>query len=277
MAAQYTKKDDALIVKPDVVSVGINEARDFLANLKIHSGRYAFLIFDFSEVTEITGSALRTLTFSVSIAAEMNAKVVIVGSSIIKQCIYDCNLDRIFSYYSSVEYVFENNSPTSILRQTLAASLAEAIETTFTTITGSDAQALPADSNVQHYNNSFEIGAIIGVNDRSFKGSLILGFSTKTYLSLMSKMFGTTYSEITTEISDGPAEILNMIFGNLKIDLNNKGFSLTQAIPTTIMGSNLHIVPSKSKSSPIVLLYDTKFGSFYAEMSTNYGSLKVAA
>ena len=271
------KKNDALVIKAGSPSVGVNEAREYLSEIKNYTKRYAFLIFDFSDVTEITPAALRSLTFAISITSQINAKVAMVGSSVISQCISGCNLEKVFPYYSSVEQIFENNPQTSNLQNTLKDELDDAIKTTFQTITGSEAHALPFDSSAQNYSNNFEIGAIIGISDTSFKGSLILGFSVKSYLNLMSKMFGATYSEITSEISDGPAEVLNMIYGHLKIALNNNGFSVSPAIPITIMGSNLRIVPSEKKSSPVVLFYESEFGTFYVELNMNYQSMTAAA
>lgn len=277
MNAKFIKKDDALVIKAGPSSVGLNEAREYLSEIKNYTKRYSYLIFDFSDITEIAPAALRSLTFALSITNQINAKVAMVGSSVVSQCITSCNLEKIFPYYSSVDQIFENNPQTSVLQNTLKDELDDAIKTTFQTITGSEAHALPFDSNAQNYSNNFEIGAIIGISDTSFKGSLILGFSVKSYLSLMSKMFGTSYSEITSEISDGPAEVLNMIYGHLKIALNNSGFSVSPAIPITIMGSNLRIVPCEKKSSPIVLLYESEFGTFYVELNMNYQTMKAVA
>lgn len=277
MNAKIIKKDDALIIKAESATVEVNEAREYLSEIKNYPDRYGFLIFDFSDVTEITPSALRSLTFAISITSQINAKVAMVGSSVVSQCISSCNLEKVFPYYSSINQIFEKNPQTSILQNTLKDELDDAIKTTFQTITGSEAHALPIDSNTQNYSNNFEIGAIIGISDTSFKGSLILGFSVKSYLNLMSKMFGATYKEITSEISDGPAEVLNMIYGHLKIALNNNGFSVSPAIPITIMGSNLRIVPSEKRSFPVVLLYESEFGTFYVELNMNYQSTKAAA
>lgn len=277
MSAKLIKRDDALVIKAESSSVGVNEAREYLSDIKNYPKRYGYLIFDFSDVTEITSAALRNLTFALSITNQLNAKVAIVGSAVVSQCISDCHLEKVFPYYSSVNQIFEKNPQTSILQNTLKDELDDAIKTTFQTITGSEAHAMPFDSNAQNYSNNFEIGAIIGISDTSFKGSLILGFSVKSYLNLMSKMFGATYSEVTSEISDGPAEVLNMIYGHLKIALNNNGFSVSPAIPITIMGSNLRIVPCEKKSSPIVLLYESEFGTFYVELNMNYQSMKAVA
>lgn len=279
MSTKWVKKDNALIVKADGHSVGIQEAREYLSEIKDSPHHYGFLIFDFSDVTEITSAALRNLTFAASSANQMNAKVAVVGAALINKCIADCGLEKLFPYYSSIDQAFQTSSSSDSLRRDLIESLEDAVKTTFQNIASSQAEILPIDFEKQDHSQDFEIGAVVGIIDRSLKGSLIIGFSIKTFLSLMSKMFGESYTSVTDDISDGPAEVLNMILGHLKIALNDKGFGITQAIPTTVKSSNLRIVPnaSKKESSSIILLFQSEFGNFYVEFNTNFQSLKAAA
>ena len=199
MTTKWEQKDDALIVKAEEYSIGINEARKYLAEIKNQTERYTFLIFDFSNVTEITPTALRSLTFAISIASQLNAKVSMVGPSVVKECITSCNLDKVFPYFSSIDQVLSSASPATLLNQTLKDELDDTIKTTFQNITGTEVLSLPFDTKSQNHSNNFEIGAIIGIIDKSFKGTLILGFSVSSYLKLMSKMFGNTYNEITVK------------------------------------------------------------------------------
>lgn len=279
MAAKMINKNDALIITPDLPSVGIQEAREYLATLKAYSQPYKFLIFNFSEVTEISAPALRALSFSAGLSVQIGAKISIVGTPKIKQSIADCGLEKLFPFFNSIDEIFQVGSQPSLLRNDLSAALEDAVKNTILTITGHEAhQVFPTDSKNQDYSQNFQIGAIVGIIGKSFKGSMILGFSEKTFLNLISKMFEVTYPEVTDEICDGPAEILNMIFGNLKIALNEKSFGISTAIPTTIRGSNLRIVPSSAIESPaIVLVFETEFGTFYVEMSSNSQSLAAAA
>ena len=279
MNSKLEEKDGTLIIKPEGHFVGTQEARQYLATIKAYSQPYKILIFDFSEVKEITDAALRSLCFSAGLAKQLNAMIAVVGAANIKKSIVDCGLENIFPFYSSLNQIYQTGTPKNTVRQDFIETLDEAVKTTLLTITGSPAnQILPSDINNHDNSQNFQIGAIVGLIGKSFKGSLILGFSEKTFLNLVSKMFEVTYTEINDEISDGPAEVLNMLFGNLKIALNEKGLGITQAIPTTIRGSNLRIVPTTAKEAlPIAIAFQTEYGVFYVELHSNFQLMQSAA
>lgn len=110
-----------------------------------------------------------------------------------------------------------------------------------------------------------DIAGVIGVTSKAFSGSIALCFPKQTFLGAMEGMLGERYADITDDLKDGAGELLNIIFGQSKNVLNEKGYTIEKAIPTVISGTALqlqHLVTSPA----IVLPFETGVGSFFLEV-----------
>lgn len=84
------------------------------------------------------------------------------------------------------------------------------------------------------------IAGVIGVTGKHFQGSFTIGFPKETFLKIMNKILQADYTEIGPELQDGVAEISNIIFGQAKRILNEKGHNVQLAIPTVLRGKDLN-------------------------------------
>ncbi len=112
-----------------------------------------------------------------------------------------------------------------------------------------------------------DIAAVIGLTSEGFMGSVNICFPKEVFLGIMSKMLGETFTEITQDIQDGAGELLNIIFGQAKKVLNERGFSFEKAIPTIVTGDSLkttHLTPSPT----IVVPFTCEFGPIHIEVTT---------
>lgn len=110
-----------------------------------------------------------------------------------------------------------------------------------------------------------DIAGILEINCTSFKGGIALCFPEGVFLSIMSRMLGESYGEITPDLEDGAAEILNIVFGHAKTVLNTKGHSFEKALPTILRAPNIaldHISPKGA----IILPFRTDDGIFCMEI-----------
>lgn len=112
-----------------------------------------------------------------------------------------------------------------------------------------------------------EIGAVVGVIGAGFQGSMVLGFPMSTYLKVMSRMFGTEYTELNEDIQDGVAELCNMVLGAIKTAMNANGYAVQQAIPTVIRGQNLQVLTSGGSQPSVIIPFKCELGDFYAELT----------
>lgn len=125
----------------------------------------------------------------------------------------------------------------------------------------------------QREQSNIDIAAVIGLTSAAFTGTITLCFPAAVFLKAMSNMLDEEFTTITQDLQDGAAELLNIIFGQAKIVLNEEGYEIQKAIPTVISGSNLSTV-HVSKVPVIVIPFSSSAGAFYIEISIEDNMIK---
>jgi len=120
----------------------------------------------------------------------------------------------------------------------------------------------------------FQIAGVIGITSNAFTGTITICFPAKVYLKIMSNMLGEECKEITKDLQDGAAELMNIIFGSAKVILNQQGYSIQKAIPTVICGTHLSTTHMGS-GTVMVLPFKMEEGEFHIEIVTEGQSLPV--
>lgn len=110
-----------------------------------------------------------------------------------------------------------------------------------------------------------DISGLIGIVSDSFNGSVVISFPEKTFLNIMSGMLGETFTELSKDILDGAGEITNMIFGQAKTVLNEKGYGIKIAIPSVISGKN-HSLSAMTNGPIVVIPFESAAGKFFVEI-----------
>lgn len=112
-----------------------------------------------------------------------------------------------------------------------------------------------------------DISGIIGVTGDT-QGSLSISFSAPAILSIVSKMFGEPATEINPEIEDAVGEITNMISGDARRELDEKGLSLKSATPSVVSGKD-HSIKHMASGPTIAIPFSTQAGHFVVEVCLN--------
>lgn len=99
-----------------------------------------------------------------------------------------------------------------------------------------------------------------------FVGSISISFPSKTFLTIVSNMLGTQYTEITSDIEDAAAEITNIIYGKAKAVLNENNYQMEKAIPSLIKGAN-HTIRSSTHAPTLVTEFTCSAGTFFVSIS----------
>lgn len=120
------------------------------------------------------------------------------------------------------------------------------------------------------------IAGIIGITSSKFTGSVALCFPEKTFLGIMGRMFEETFAEIDDDLEDGVCELLNIIYGSAKVDLNKLGHQLEKAIPAVVRGESVN-VKYVSKSSTISIPFETELGKFSIDINLHSTGVQDAA
>jgi chemotaxis protein CheX len=111
----------------------------------------------------------------------------------------------------------------------------------------------------------FAIAGMIEIASSTFTGSITLYFSESVFLGIMTRMLDEPFTEITDDLQDGVAELLNIIYGSAKITLNQNGHQIQKAIPTVVRGEKLQEA-IESKLKTLVLPFKTDLGEFHIEI-----------
>lgn len=123
---------------------------------------------------------------------------------------------------------------------------------------------------VQTQNTTLDVGIVglVGLNCSQFRGNIALCFPTKVFLKVYERMLGETHEEITPEIADAVSELLNIIYGQAKTELNSTlGLDLPPALPTVLRGEKLSM--RQNTAAPVVVLpFDSDIGIFHVEIAT---------
>jgi CheY-specific phosphatase CheX len=115
--------------------------------------------------------------------------------------------------------------------------------------------------------SSTQIAAVLSLDAGDFQGSLVLCFPEPVFLNIYSNMFNETHTSITAEVQDAASELLNIIFGLAKRELNDKkGFKIKLAIPSVMVGQNIEIPMLHKNNLVITIPCTTSAGSFQLEI-----------
>lgn len=110
-----------------------------------------------------------------------------------------------------------------------------------------------------------DISGIIGLVSDAFTGSVVISFPEATFLKIMSRMLGEEFKTMSKEIEDGAGELTNIIFGQSKVILNEKGYGIKTAIPSVVSGKD-HSVQNITNGPRVAIPFTTDAGEFFIEI-----------
>lgn len=118
-----------------------------------------------------------------------------------------------------------------------------------------------------------DISALIGMNgkiekddgEKDFKGLLVISWPEDVYIKFASRMLFEDYKEYCDEISDSGAEIVNIVMGNAKGQLNPQGYKIEMASPSTVKGK-AHEIKYPPNTTVIAITLTSDIGDFTLEL-----------
>lgn len=97
------------------------------------------------------------------------------------------------------------------------------------------------------------------------KGVLAVHFPNKVAMAITSNFLGMDVEDMNEDVQDAIGEIANMLGGNLKTILSEKGKDIILSLPSTISGDQYSFT-SQAEVDQLILPFKTEFGSFYVEV-----------
>lgn len=109
-----------------------------------------------------------------------------------------------------------------------------------------------------------DVTGVIGLTGES-NGTIAVTFDESSILKIVSNMFGEKMKELDHEISDAVGELVNMISGQARRELEEVGRVFQAAIPTVISGKG-HCVSHYTDGPKIAIPFTTDDGNFTIEV-----------
>ncbi len=226
-------------------------------------------LFDFKEVKTLANAAYKPIIlFKRAVTAAQKTVCSINMSPEILQQIQDDGLDAIFTPCPSIHVAQKKAGIKMVGRVNpeFISPFVGAVQVALRVQASTPVTAKTPFVKKEPYDTGVMIAAIISLVSEDFTGSIALCFPQAVFLDIYNNMLGEKATEITKDIEDGAGELLNIIFGLAKANLNNqKGYTIQKAIPTVLTGEKLRISNSNTGTT-VVLPFETKVGMFFMEV-----------
>lgn len=116
---------------------------------------------------------------------------------------------------------------------------------------------------LDHEHQMEEISAIIGLAGET-TGAVVLSFSRETAIQLVSRFSGLKIRALTNDVLDGVGEMINIIAGNAKKDMEE--FKIAISLPGVITGSSYRI--HWPEGVPVISIpFQSDLGNFSVNVS----------
>lgn len=97
------------------------------------------------------------------------------------------------------------------------------------------------------------------------KGVLAVHFPKQVALDVTSSFLGMEVDEINADVQDAIGEIANMLGGNLKTILSDRGKDIMLSLPSTISGDQYSFT-SQAEVDQVILPFQAPSGMFFVEV-----------
>ncbi len=110
-----------------------------------------------------------------------------------------------------------------------------------------------------------DVSGLIGMVGPQVKGSLSITFDENLALTLMERMVGERPASVDAEVGDMVGEITNMICGNAKRELSEKGFDFGMATPMVVSGKQ-HTISHQVDGPKLIMPFISDEGMAHLEI-----------
>lgn len=262
--------DPTDILKPEVVKQILDQIKStdvkFFADIK-------WFVYNCTNVNTIAGMSFPILCRLASHLEQYKINFCLVGSNKITDVIYKQGIERMVIPCASMEAFYkqvglsgapDKEKVKEFLNTTLESVVSSMKIMLEAKILSSEVKTIDSTSQMPQ----IQVGAIAGIISSHFNGNLVIGFTNEDFKEAMTRFLQMDVEEVTNEIRDGVAELLNVIIGQTKIVLNDRGFDIQQVIPNVISGESINILPA-NKQKAILINYVCDFGKFCIILTTS--------
>lgn len=115
----------------------------------------------------------------------------------------------------------------------------------------------------KHLVSTGDVSAVVGLTGER-NGSVSVSFSKKAAVAVVMNMLGGDVQDVVQDTKDAVGEILNMISGQARARLAERGMTFAGSTPTVIMGDG-HSISHISKGPIMAIPFTTEHGELTVE------------
>lgn len=119
--------------------------------------------------------------------------------------------------------------------------------------------------------NPRDIMALIGLSGPA-RGTVAISFPTDTALKMVSKLIGTEIRVVDDTVSDGVAEIVNIVAGNAKAKMTAGGSAVIDLSLPTVVRGNSYNVDYPSQAVWLEVPFTSELGEFSLRVTFEFKS-----
>ena len=124
----------------------------------------------------------------------------------------------------------------------------------------------PSDEPITEHSVHMEsITGLIGLAG-TYKGVLAIHMPNKVALAVTSSFLGMDVEEINADVEDAIGELANMLGGNVKTILSEKGRDISLSLPSTISGREYNFQLASESAERTVICFEADAGRFHVEL-----------
>ncbi|MDY6863819.1 MAG: chemotaxis protein CheX [Thermodesulfobacteriota bacterium] len=111
-----------------------------------------------------------------------------------------------------------------------------------------------------------DISGVIGLAGAK-RGAVVVSFTEKCILKIVSSMLGENYSSIANEdVESAVGELVNMISGDARRQLAEEGLKIESGLPSVVVGHK-HKISTKTTGPYLVMPFNLNGDNFVVEVS----------
>lgn len=159
------------------------------------------------------------------------------------------------------------------LARTVTKAVTEAIGKTF------DLAVTPGRYEINHgaVALSGDVSGLVGITQEgTLEGTLTVCFKTATIRNMLPRLLGDDVPITSEVVMDAVGEITNMIFGQVKTELNERGYKVRFGLPSVVSGSG-HFIGHMHQGRYMIIPFDLQGTPFHVHLAVHPDSLGAKA
>ena len=109
-----------------------------------------------------------------------------------------------------------------------------------------------------------DVTGIVGITGENSGGSVSISFSKACAVAIVKSMLGDEIDDIMQDVKDAVGEMTNMISGQARAGLAERGYTFQGSTPSVVMGDG-HTISHMAKAPVMAIPFTTNNGHFTIE------------